>query len=139
MNLKLHEIIGLNYEINGMSIQQEGGAEPKTISQGILKQKMSLKLKVYLQRLNTMIAEDIKLYEEARKDLFTKYGTEKDGSMSILPENFSEFSKEQNDLLTAEKEINVSALWGSDFSLDSLDSIETEEIYPVLFKLIDSK
>lgn len=137
MNLKLHEIIGLNYEINGMTLQQEG--ESKVVSQGILKQKMSLKLKVYLQRLSVAIESDIKLYEEARKDLFMKYGTEKDGTMTVPSENFTEFSKEQNDLITAEKEIDTTSIWGSDFSLDSLATIETDETYPVLFKLIDNK
>lgn len=136
MNLQLHELINLNYELNGMTIQQ--GEESKVISQGLLKQKMSLKLKVYLQRLNTAIAHDIKLYEEARQELFKKYGEEKDGTITVPTDKIAEFNKEQNDLLTAQKEVNVSTLWGSDLTLDSLASVETDETYPVLFKLIDN-
>lgn len=136
MNLQLHELINLNYELNGMAIQQ--GEESKVISQGLLKQKMSLKLKVYLQRLNTAIAQDIKLYEEARQELFKKYGEEKDGTITVPTDKIAEFNKEQNDLLTAQKEVNVSTLWGSDLTLDSLASVETDETYPVLFKLIDN-
>lgn len=135
MNLKLHEVINLYYELNGIS-KPDG----EVVSQGLLKQKMSLKVKVYLQRLNNVVAEDIKIYEESRKDLFKKYGKEEEnGNISIDPENFPAFNKEQAELLEAEKTIEVAPLWGSDFTLDSLSSIETEEFYPLVFKLIDGK
>ncbi len=49
MNLKLHEVIALYYELNGVTKQ---GQETEVLTQGMLKQKMSLKTKVYLQRLN---------------------------------------------------------------------------------------
>jgi len=137
MNLELHELISLNYELNGLAIGQ--GEQSKVISQGLLKQKMSLKLKVYLQRLNTAISSDIKLYEEARQELFKRLGNEENGSITIPADKMAEFNKEQNDLLTAQKDVNVSGLWGSDLTVDSLASVETDEIYPILFKLLDSK
>ena len=135
MNLKLHEVINLYYELNGMT-KPDG----EVASQGLLKQKMSLKVKVYLQRLNNVVAEDIKIYEEARKELFKKHGKEEEnGNISIDPENIMAFNKDHNELLEAEKTIEVGPLWGSDFTLDSLSSIETEEFYPLVFKLIDGK
>jgi hypothetical protein len=134
MNLKLHEVIALYYELNGMT--KEDG---EILSQGLLKQKMSLKVKVYLQRLNNAVAEDIKLYEEARKELFKKHGTEEDGKISISGENIESFNKEHNDLLQADKSIDVATLWGSDLTLDSLSNIETDEHYPLVFKLVDEK
>jgi hypothetical protein len=134
MNLKLHEVIALYYELNGMT--KEDG---EILSQGLLKQKMSLKVKVYLQRLNNAVAEDIKLYEEARKELFKKHGTEEDGKISISGENIEGFNKEHNDLLQADKSIDVATLWGSDLTLDSLSNIETDEFYPLVFKLVDEK
>ena len=45
MNLKLHEVIALYYELNGVTKQ---GETTEVLSQGMLKQKMSLKTKVYL-------------------------------------------------------------------------------------------
>jgi hypothetical protein len=135
MNLKLHEVINLFYELNGVT-KPDG----EVISQGLLKQKMSLKIKVYLQRLNNVLSEDIKIYEESRKELFKKYGKEEEnGNVNIDAENIVAFSKEQDELLKAEKVIDVAPLWGSDFTLDSLSSIETEEFYPLVFKLIDGK
>ena len=135
--MKLHEIINLYYELNGITKQTKDGDE--VISLGILKHKMSLKNKVYLQRLNKVVSEEVKLYEEAKKELFEKY-TEKDGENIIVPaDRIEQFNQEHLDLLTAEKELNVSSLWGSDLTLESLESIETDEFYPQLFDLIDSK
>jgi hypothetical protein len=136
MNLKLHEVIALYYELNGVT---KTGKETEVLSQGMLKQKMSLKTKVYLQRLNKVVGEEVKLYEEAKQELFKKLGVEEDGNISIPAENFEAFNKELNDLLTAEKEINVSELWGADLKLEHLESIETDEYYPALLALIDNK
>ena len=136
MNLKLHEVIALYYELNGVTKQ---GKETEVLSQGMLKQKTSLKTKVYLQRLNKVVSEEVKLYEEAKQELFKKYGDEKEGMIEIPSDKIADFNKELQDLLTAEKEINVSELWGADLKLEHLESIETEEYYPALFTLIDSK
>jgi hypothetical protein len=136
MNLKLHEVLSLYYELNGVTKQ---GQETEVLTQGMLKQKMSLKTKVYLQRLNKIVSEEVKLYEEAKQELWKKWGDEKDGMIEIPSEKVADFNKELQDLLTAEKEINVSELWGADLKLEHLESIETDEFYPALFTLIDNK
>lgn len=136
MNLKLHEVIALYYELNGVTKQ---GEATEVLSQGMLKQKMSLKTKVYLQRLNKVVSEELKLYEDAKMELWKKYGDEKDGNIEIASEKIPDFNKELNDLLTAEKEINVSELWGADLKLEHLESVETDEYYPALLALIDNK
>jgi hypothetical protein len=136
MNLKLHEVLSLYYELNGVTKQ---GQETEVLTQGMLKQKMSLKTKVYLQRLNKIVSEEVKLYEEAKQELWKKWGDEKDGIIEIPSEKVADFNKELQDLLTAEKEINVSELWGADLKLEHLESIETDEFYPALFTLIDNK
>lgn len=136
MNLKLHEVLSLYYELNGVTKQ---GQETEVLTQGMLKQKMSLKTKVYLQRLNKIVSEEVKLYEEAKQELWKKWGDEKDGMIEIPSDKVADFNKELQDLLTAEKEINVSELWGADLKLEHLESVETDEFYPALFTLIDSK
>ena len=136
MNLKLHEVLSLYYELNGVTKQ---GQETEVLTQGMLKQKMSLKTKVYLQRLNKIVSEEVKLYEEANQELWKKWGDEKDGMIEIPAEKVADFNKELQDLLTAEKEINVSELWGADLKVEHLESIETDEFYPALFTLIDNK
>ena len=136
MNLKLHEVIALYYELNGVTRQ---GETTEVISQGMLKQKTSLKTKVYLQRLNKVVSEELKIYEEAKTELYKKYGDEKEGMIEIPSEKISDFNKELQDLLTAEKEINVSELWGADLKVEHLETIETDEYYPALLSLIDNK
>lgn len=135
--MKLHEIINLYYELNGVTKQTKDGDE--VISLGILKHKMSLKNKVYLQRLNKVVYEEVKLYEDAKKELFEKFGKKEGEALYIPSESIEQFNQEHFDLLTAEKDLNVSSLWGSDLTLESLESIETDEFYPQLFELIDSK
>lgn len=135
--MKLHEIINLYYELNGVSKQTQDGTE--VISLGILKQKMSLKNKVYLQRLNKLVSDEVKLYEDAKKELFEKYGKQEGDSSFIPAESIELFNQEHLDLLTAEKSIDVSNLWGTDLTLEALETIETDEFYPQLFDLIDSK
>jgi acylphosphatase len=136
MNLNLKEIISLHYELNGLTKNNQDG-QPEVVLQGILKQKMSLKAKVYLQRLNKVVAEEIKLYEDTRKELFDKYGKQTENDIVIENDNIEKFNEEHEEILNAEKTIDVTALWSADLTLDSLSSIETDEYYPVLFKLID--
>jgi hypothetical protein len=135
--MKLHEIINLYYELNGVTKQT--AQRDEVISQGILKQKMSLKNKVYLQRLNKLVSDEVKLYEDAKKELFEKYGTKGEAGLVVEKENMEALNKEHMELLTAEKSVDVAALWGADLTLKSLEDIETTEYYPQLFNLIDSK
>lgn len=136
MKLKLHEIVALHYELNGITKQNADGSQ-EMISSGLLKQKASLKVKVYLQRLNKLVADEVKLYEEHRTDLFKKYGEEKDGQITLQKENIADFNKEHEDLLTAEKDVDVKMLWSTDLTVDNIASIETDEVYPIFLKLID--
>jgi hypothetical protein len=136
MKLKLHEIVGLHYELNGITKQKNDGAQ-EVVSQGLLKQKASLKVKVYLQRLNKVVADEVKIYEDNRLELYKKYGEEADGQITLKKENFDDFNKDHEELLTAEKEVDVKMLWSTDLTVENLAAIETDEVYPIFLKLID--
>ena len=138
MNLKLHEIVALHYELNGITKQSKDGSS-EIISQGLLKQKTNMKTKLYLQRLNAVVSAEFKMYSEAEQELFKKYGDEKDGMITVSKEKWPELVKEKEELLTAEKDIDVVNLWSGEITIDTIGSIETDEIYPVFLKLIDSK
>lgn len=138
MKLKLHEVVALHYELNGITKQTTDGSA-EIISHGLLKQKTNMKTKLYLSRLNKVVGDEFKLYEDAKQELFKKYGEEKDGMITIEKEKFADFNKEHEELLTAEKDINVSELWSSELTIDTVAEIETDEIYPVFLKLIDNK
>ncbi len=53
----------------------------------------------------------------SKQELWKKWGDEKDGMIEIPAEKVADFNKELQDLLTAEKEINVSELWGADLKV----------------------
>jgi acylphosphatase len=138
MKLKLHEVVALHYELNGITKQNQDGSV-EIISQGLLKQKTNMKTKLYLSRLNKVVGDEFKLYEDAKNELFKKFGEEKEGMITIEKEKFADFNKEHEDLLTVEKDINVADLWSSELTIDSVAEIETDEIYPIFLKLIDNK
>jgi hypothetical protein len=138
MKLKLHEVVSLHYELNGITKQKADGSN-EIISQGLLKQKVNMKTKLYLQRLNNVVAPEFKIYSEAEQELFKKYGEEKDGMITVSKEKWPELQKEKEELLTVEKDIDVVNLWSGEITIDTIGNIETDEIYPVFLKLIDSK
>jgi hypothetical protein len=107
------------------------------VSNGLLKQKTSMKNKLYFQRLNKVVAEEIKMLDESKKELFDKFGEGEGEEIHIPKEKIEEFNKEYVDLLKAEKEIDVVSLWSTDVTPETLSSIETEEVYPVFLKLVD--
>lgn len=137
MILNLHEVVNLYYELNGFSRNTANGTE--VITQGLLKQKMSLKTKVYLQRLNVVLQKEVKLYEDTLKELQNEYGEKEGEFITISKEKIDEFNKNHTEILEAEKKINVNEFWGSDLTLEGLSIIETTEHYPILFKLLDDK
>ena len=136
MKLTLQQVIDLNYELNGLAVQTSEGKQIQ-ISKGILAQKTSMKLKLYLQRLNKVVADEVKLYDDAKKEIFEKYSVGEGEDKKIPEDKIDEADKEHKDLITAEKEIDVANLWSGNITIETLADIETEENYPVLLKLID--
>ena len=127
MKLTYNEINNLALEING------NGRDFK----GILKQKVSMKVKVQIHRLNQVVQDELKIFEELRKELFTKFGEEKEGTITIPPEKIKEFQPEFEELLSIEKEINATTLWTTPLKIDDIESMETEEFYPTIIKVIE--
>jgi hypothetical protein len=136
MKLTLQQVIDLNYELNGLAVKTSEGKQIQ-LSKGILAQKTSMKLKLYLQRLNKVVADEVKLYDDAKKEIFEKYAKGDDKDKKIPEDKIDEADKEHKDLITAEKEIDVANLWSGNITIETLADIETEENYPVLLKLID--
>lgn len=134
MKLTLQQVIDLNYELNGLAVQTSEGKQIQ-LSKGILAQKTSMKLKLYLQRLNKVVADEVKLYDDAKKEIFEKYAVGED--KKIPEDKLDEADKEHKDLMSAEKEIDVANLWSGNITIETLADIETEENYPVFLKLID--
>ncbi len=127
MKLTYNEIASLAVEING------NGRELK----GILKQKVSMKVKVQIHRLNQVVQDELKIFEELRKELFMRHGEEKDGSITIPPEKIKDFQPQFEELLSMENEINATTLWSTPLKIDDIEAMETEEFYPTIIKVIE--
>ena len=127
MKLTYNEIANLAVEING------NGRDFK----GILKQKVSMKVKVQIHRLNQVVQDELKIFEELRKELFQKFGEEKNGTITIPPDKIPDFQPDFDELLSMEKEINANTLWTTPLKIDDIEAMETEEFYPTLIKLIE--
>lgn len=136
MKLTLQQVVDLNYELNGLAVQTSEGKQIQ-LSKGILAQKTTMKLKLYLQRLNKVVSDEVKLYDDAKKEIFEKYAIGDDKDKKIPEDKMDEAEKEHKDLLSAEKEIDIANLWSGNITIETLADIETEENYPVLLKLID--
>ena len=92
-----------------------------------------------LHRLNKVVQDELKIFEELRKELFTKWGEEKDGTIKIPPEKIKDFQPEFEELLSIEKDVNLSTLWTTPLTLDDVEALETDEFYPTFIKIIESK
>ena len=144
ISLKLHEILTLDAELNGVKNQQTGEVTIK----GLANEKLSLVVKYHMNELSKKVAAEKQSVETLREELIKKLGTEEDGQVFIkmydeekdeegnivsrsLTENFLEFNKEYDTLLSEVKELEYRP-----FELSELASIETEANYDVFFKLI---
>lgn len=134
--MKLHEILELDYELNGI-IGKEGD-EQKEIFTGILRKDISFPTKHYLLRLSKWVGTEKSLFEETRKELFSKYGTEKEGQIEISKENMEDFQREYNDVLAVEKTISIKEICGADLTLDMLKDVRGKEVYFQLSNLVEA-
>lgn len=136
MKLKLTEIYDLNFELNGMNVKTADGKVHQQ-SVGLLGQKISMKVKLYLQRLSKIVTEEAELLEKSMKELFDKYAEGEEGKKVVPADKREEYIKEQEEVLNIEKDIDVVNLWSGEITIESLASIETNENYPIFLKLID--
>lgn len=137
MNLQLSEIINLYFELNGINKTEKDKEE--VLLKGILKQKLSLISKVYLTRLNKILTEEYKLFEELRIETFKKYAVEINNEFVIEENKIKDFSEEIESLLKTEKNINTNEIWGNNLNIEIFNDVVTDEYYPVFIKLIEEK
>ena len=135
MELNLKEVTILWHELNGYAVTKEGKKE--VVTKGFLQQKMSMKVKLYVNRLAKIVNEEIETLDKSRQEVFDKYA--KGDKKEITGDDLKLFYDEIEELMSAKKDINVSTLWSSDLTINDLASIETEENYPIFYRLVDNK
>jgi hypothetical protein len=140
-SLKLAEYYQLEAELNGVTNNQTG----EKVLNGLLSQKLTLSTKYWLTDLAKRVKEQTEACEALKNELIKKYGEEKDGQIQIsfnvkneagedVPNpKFLEFQNEYQNLLNEERELEYKEL-----KLSDLGSIETEEVYSMLFTLLQA-
>jgi hypothetical protein len=135
MELNLKEVTNLWHELNGYSVKEEG--KKKILLKGFLQQKMSMKVKLYVNRLSKIVNEEVETLDKSRQELFDKYA--KGEKKEITGDDVKLFQDEIEELMMAKKDINVSTLWSTDLTINDLAAIETDENYPIFYRLVDNK
>ena len=135
MELNLNEVTNLWHELNGYSVTEEG--KKKVLLKGFLQQKMSMKVKLYVNRLGKILNEEVETLDKSRQEVFDKYA--KGEKKEITGDDVKLFQADIIELMSAKKKIDVTTLWSSDLTINDLASIETEENYPIFYRLVDNK
>jgi len=146
INLTLSEFFQLDAEINGTINQNTG----EKLTNGLLGEKIKLTTKYWLSDLAKKVSTEKEAVEKIKNELIQKHGeADSQGNISIpfyaneqvdkegnvvsreVNPKFVEFQNEFNLLLDEERELEYKG-----FKLEELDSIESDNNYPVFFKLI---
>ena len=146
ISLKLSEFYQLDAELNGVVNQQTG----EKLSNGLLSEKVKLTTKYWLSDLAKKVAAEKEAVEKVKNELIQKHGeADASGNISIpfyaneqvdeegnvisreVNSKFVEFQNEFNSLLNEERELEHKG-----FKLEELESVESDDNYPVFFKLI---
>ena len=135
MELNLNEVTNLWHELNGYSVTEEG--KKKVLLKGFLQQKMSMKVKLYVNRLGKVVNEEVETLDKSRQEIFDKYA--KGDKKEITGDDIKLFNADIIELMSAKKKIDVTTLWSSDLTINDLASIETEENYTIFYRLVDNK
>jgi len=146
VTLKLQEFYSLESELNGLINNQTG----ETVTKGLLGEKIKLITKYWLHDLLKKVSAEKESVEKLREELIKKYGTEKEGAVSIpiyinevidndtkeiisreINPSFVLFQNDFNSLLQEERELEYHP-----FKLEEFENVETDGVYVTFFKLI---
>lgn len=141
IELRLSEMISLLTEIEGFRIPESG----EVIFKGFINQALPLKEKYWLTKLVNTLTQEKQEIEKLRNQLIEKFGEkEESGSISIpmtitnkkgeqeQNPKFLQFQKEYQELLNEIKSIEYKPI-----TLETLESISTEDNYNLLFRLVE--
>lgn len=143
IDLRLGEVLSLLSELEGFRMPDTG----EVIFKGFINQTLPLKEKYWLNKLINSLTNEKQEIEKLRNTLIEKFG-EKDESGSIsIPTiitnkkgeqepnpKFLQFQKEYQELLNETKTIKYKPI-----TIETLESITTEDTYNFLFKLVEDE
>jgi hypothetical protein len=145
--LKFVNLLSLDAELNGFYREAQKDAEGNQISPEIkiigllnsLPEDISFVVKYRLDKIANVIATEKKVFYSMQEDLAKKYGTEKDGSITIEKDidgkpnpKFDKFQKDNEELLMEEIEISYKPI-----PLATLEKVTSSQRYSILYDFIE--
>lgn len=118
--ITLAQAVELSMEISGLNDSFPG----------LLSEPLSMKTKYELFKFSNSLNGERSFFERERIKLFEKYGEEKDGSMTILPENVETYRVEYGKLQSTEVVLNM-----PEISIEDLD-FKSDHNYPLVFTFL---
>lgn len=90
--------------------------------------------KFKLFNLMESIKTNYDVFEKVKKEIYLKFGEQKDDRIEIKPENIDDFQKDFNELMNQEVELSVTPI-----PLNVFQNIKVEKnkIHTVIFKFIE--
>jgi hypothetical protein len=142
IDLKLNEALALLSELEGFRLPETG----EVIFKGFINHSLPLKEKYWLNKLINTLNQEKQEIEKLRNQLIEKFGEKEDESGTIsIPTfiknkkgeqeqnpKFLQFQKEYQELLSEKKSIKYKPI-----TIETLESITTEDTYNFLFMLIE--
>ncbi len=97
--------------------------------QNLIEQKLPSRTAFKLYKIVERLNRELESFEKAQKDLFARYGEEKDGVVTIEKDNQDAFGKEMAELLATEVELEIQPI-----KLDELTvELSASEVMAVAF------
>jgi hypothetical protein len=143
---KLFELLLLEVELNGVLDQKTG----TQLVKGFLNQKVPLITKYEQTPLSEYLKKEKGIINSLKHDLIKEYGVEENGDIivkatideinengehiQVINPNFELLNKSFEDLINQEKEISYIPI-----KIQTLNNIETEENYVILYNLIENE
>jgi len=80
---------------------------------------INIKVSYQLMRLGNKISDELKVFDDKRKELLNKYGEINEGNWKVKEENMTDFTKDINDILEEDVDIEFEPI-----SLDNLGDVK---------------
>ena len=137
MRLKTSEILSLNHELHGIVKVQ--GEKQEVIASGLLRQKTSPMLKMYLHRLSRFIQAEVETINKLRDELNKTFWEGRNEEDKTSPDVIKEFSSRVREIMDTEIEVDTKVFWGNVDMVEVMrleKEMSSDEYYPVFFNLI---
>jgi hypothetical protein len=97
------------------------------------KKELPFKISYNVCRNLQKLEPEYQLIMEIKRKVFTKYGKEENGLLTVSPDKIVEATKELNELLIGDTEIDIRTIKMSELLKDETIKVTPQDLFPLLF------